>query len=136
LPNRSRRCQELKSALPQPPHGLSYVPASSHTCHNLLKNVLPDNVASLSIALFLALNVSYLFSPTPLSILTPFALADRAGLYFVDNLPVLYILSARNSQPIKWLTGSSYEGLNIFHCWLGKWMVILAFIYTIGMFGV
>jgi hypothetical protein len=40
-----------------------------------------------------------------------FILADRAGLMFVVNLPVLYVLAAKTNQPIKLLTGWSYEGL-------------------------
>ncbi len=99
-------------------------------------NVLPDNGTTLLILLFLGLNVFYLFHHMPLSIPMLFAFADRAGLCFVANLPILYILSAKNNQPIKWLTGWSYEGLNIFHRRLGEWMVILAMLHTIGMFGV
>jgi hypothetical protein len=100
------------------------------------QNVLPDNSTSVVIVLFLTLNVFYLFYRTPLSIPMLFALADRAGLCFVANLPVLYILSAKNNQPIRGLTGWSYEGLNIFHRRLGEWMIILALLHTIGMFGV
>ena len=99
-------------------------------------NILPDNGTSLFVALFLVLNVFYLFYHTPLSIPMLFAFADRAGLCFVANLPVLYLLSAKNNQPIKWLTGWSYEGLNVFHRRLGEWMIILALLHTIGMFGV
>ncbi|KAK2073433.1 hypothetical protein P8C59_007718 [Phyllachora maydis] len=40
--------------------------------------------------------------------------ADRAALVFVANLPLLYLLSAKN-QPVKFLTGRSYETLNLFH---------------------
>src|SRR6202012_5956993 len=63
-----------------------------------------------------------------------FILVDRAGLLFVVNLPVLYILAAKNNQPIKYLTGWSYEGLNIFHRRLGEWMTCFAVIHMCGMF--
>jgi hypothetical protein len=65
-----------------------------------------------------------------------FALVDRAGLCIVVNLLVLYRFLARNVELMKWLIGSFYEGLNIFHRRLGEWIAILAFIYTIGMFSV
>ena len=118
----------LKAFLAYQPGPISAITSST--------NVLPDNGTSLVIILFLALNVFYLFYHTPLSIPMLFAFADRAGLCFVANLPVLYTLSAKNNQPIKWLTGWSYEGLNIFHRRLGEWMITLALLHTIGMFGV
>lgn len=99
-------------------------------------NILPDNGTTLLILLFLGLNIFYLFYHTPLSISMLFAFADRAGLCFVANLPILYVLSAKSNQPIKWLTGWSYEGLNIFHRRLGECMIIFAALHTLGMFGV
>lgn len=65
-----------------------------------------------------------------------FIIADRAGLLFVVNLPVLYILAAKTNQPLKLLTGWSYEGLNIFHRRLGEWMIALGAVHSMGMFGV
>ncbi|ETI26031.1 hypothetical protein G647_02808 [Cladophialophora carrionii CBS 160.54] len=97
-------------------------------------NTLPDNGTSLSILFFLALNLFYLFFRSPLSAQWIFILVDRAGLLFVVNLPVLYILAAKNNQPIKFLTGWSYEGLNIFHRRLGEWMTCFAVIHMFGMF--
>lgn len=52
-------------------------------------------------------------------------LADRAGLLFAANLPWLYLMAAKN-QPIKLLTGDSYENLNLIHRRQGEWMCFLA----------
>ena len=99
-------------------------------------NQLPDNATTLLILLGLGLNVFYLFFHTPISVRMLFVFADRAGLCFVANVPILYILAAKNLGPLKWLTGWSYEGLNIFHRRLGEWMILLAVLHTVGMFGV
>ena len=99
-------------------------------------NVLPQNGTSGLILLFLGLNIFYLFYHTPLSIPMLFVFADRAGLLFVVNLPVLYVLAAKSNQPLKLLTGWSYECLNIFHRRLGEWMIILGVLHLVGMFGV
>lgn len=96
-------------------------------------NVLPSNATTLSIVLFAAINLFYLLYRTPLSIEVIFVLADRAGLLFVINLPVLYILAAKTNQPIKFLTRRSYEGLNLFHRRLGEWMIIFSVIHFVGM---
>lgn len=81
----------------------------------------------------LALNLFYLLYRMPLSAEYIFGLADRAGLLFVVNLPVLYILAAKNNQPLGWITGWSYEGLNIFHRRLGEWLTVAAVIHAVGM---
>ena len=99
------------------------------------KNVLPSNATSTLILLLLALNVFYLLYHVPFSIPMLFAFADRAGLCFVANLPILYLLSSK-TQPLNVLVGSSYEGLNVFHRRLGEWMCFLALLHTVGMFGV
>lgn len=95
----------------------------------------PSNATSLLIIAFLGLNAFYLLYHVPFTMPMLFAFADRAGLVFVVNLPLLYILSAKN-QPLKWLTGSSYEALNIFHRRLGEWMIFLALLHALGMLGV
>ncbi|PQE14425.1 ferric reductase transmembrane component protein [Rutstroemia sp. NJR-2017a BBW] len=59
--------------------------------------------------------------------------ADRAGLVFVANLPFLYVLGAKN-QPLKVLTGISYESLNIIHRRLGEMLCLLAVVHLVGMF--
>ena len=99
-------------------------------------NHLPSNQTSIAILLFFGLNLFYLFYNLTLTIPTLFAFADRAGLCFVVNLPILYILAVKNNRPLKALTGWSYEGLNIFHRRLGEWMIVLAVMHTVGMIGV
>ncbi|KAL8987198.1 MAG: hypothetical protein Q9177_003573 [Variospora cf. flavescens] len=71
----------------------------------------------------------------PLSIPMLFVFADRASLLFVANLPLLYLFAAKN-QPIKLLTGYSYESLNIVHRRLGEVMCLLALVHSAGMIGV
>ncbi|KAK5102175.1 hypothetical protein LTR70_007486 [Exophiala xenobiotica] len=97
------------------------------------KNTLPANETSMVILLFLALNLFYLFYRMPLSRAMVFAFADRAGIAFVVNLPVLYTFAAKNNQPLQYITGWSYEGLNIFHRRLGEWMTVAAILHAIGM---
>jgi hypothetical protein len=100
------------------------------------KNALPDNGTTLAILLLLGLNLFYLVFRIEISIPMLFAFADRAGLCFVMNLPVLYALAAKTNQPVQLLTGWTYEGLNIFHRRLGEWMTILATLHSVGMLGV
>ncbi|TKA50920.1 hypothetical protein B0A49_13475 [Cryomyces minteri] len=64
-----------------------------------------------------------------------FIFADRTALLFVANLPILYLLAAKN-QPIKLLTGYSYESLNIVHRRLGELLCLLALLHSAGMAGV
>ncbi|KIW18519.1 hypothetical protein PV08_02807 [Exophiala spinifera] len=97
-------------------------------------NVLPDNGTSLLLIFFLGVNLFYLLYRSPLTISWIFILADRAGLLFVVNLPVLYILAAKTNQPIKLITGWSYEGLNLFHRRLGEWMIVISIVHMLGMF--
>ena len=99
-------------------------------------NHLPDNATTVCLLLLLGVNVFYLFYHMPLSIPMLFAFADRAGLCFVMNLPVLYVLAAKTNQPLKMMTGWSYEAVNIFHRRLGEWMTILAALHGAGMMGV
>jgi hypothetical protein len=75
----------------------------------------------------------YLLFRAPLSVTWIFILADRAGLLFMVNLPVLYVLAAKTNQPLKFLTGWSYEGLNLFHRRLGEWMIAFAVVHMLGM---
>lgn len=99
-------------------------------------NVLPANGTSAAIGLFIGVNIFYLLFHTTLSVPMLFAFADRAGLCFVMNLPVLYLLGAKSNQPVQFLTGWTYEGLNIFHRRLGEWMIALAAMHSFGMLGV
>ena len=101
----------------------------------IVNKALPSNGSSLAIIAFLGLQVFYLFYKTPLSLSTLFVSADRASLLFVANLPWLYLFAAKN-QPIKFLTGYSYESLNIIHRRLGEVMCLLALLHSAGMMGV
>lgn len=97
------------------------------------RNTLPENETSILIIAFLGLNLFYMFYQISLRADNIFGLADRAGLLFAVNLPVLYLLAAKNNQPLGYLTGWSYEGLNIFHRRLGEWLTITAVIHATGM---
>ena len=97
-----------------------------------IRKVLPPTETSLWILSLFTLNLFYLFFRTPLCAETQTILSDRAGLLFVANLPWLYLVAAKN-QPIKHLTGDSYENLNLLHRRLGEWMCFLAAIHLAGM---
>jgi len=97
-----------------------------------IHKTLPSNATSLLILLFLALNAFYLFFRVPLSIRLIYILADRAGLLFAANLPLLYLSSAKNG-PLRPLTGHSYEGLNILHRRAGELLCLLALLHMAGM---
>ncbi|RMZ84755.1 hypothetical protein DV737_g1011, partial [Chaetothyriales sp. CBS 132003] len=128
-PSQSPRCfDRIKSFLIYQPRPIGALTSPS--------NVLPDNGTSLVVLFFLGVNLFYLFYRAPLSIPWIFILADRAGLMFVLNLPVLYALAAKTNQPLKFLTGWSYEGLNLFHRRLGEWMIAISVIHMLGMFAV
>ncbi|KAF7876380.1 hypothetical protein EAF04_001472 [Stromatinia cepivora] len=94
--------------------------------------VLPSNGSSIFILSFLALNIFYTFYNIPFSAFEASVLGDRAGLVFGVNLPLLYILGAKN-QPLKVLTGVSYESLNIIHRRLGELIMVAALIHAGGM---
>lgn len=94
---------------------------------------LPSNGTSITILVLIGIELFYSFYNVHLSIPTIVVFADRTGLLFVANLPLLYLLAAKN-QPIKLLTGYSYEALNIFHRRLGEIMVLLGLIHAVGMF--
>ncbi|KAL8660905.1 MAG: hypothetical protein Q9202_006081 [Teloschistes flavicans] len=100
-----------------------------------VNKILPSNQATLTVLAFLGLQVFYTFYRVPLSITTLFVFADRTSLLFVANLPLLYLFAAKN-QPIKLLTGYSYESLNIIHRRLGEVMCLLALLHSVGMVGV
>ena len=101
----------------------------------VVNRALPSNATSMLLLAFAALNVFYTFYRVTLSVPMLFVFADRAALMFVANLPLLYLLAAKN-QPVKWLTGYSYEALNIVHRRLGEIMCLLALLHAVGMVGV
>ncbi|KAK5109033.1 hypothetical protein LTR62_007581 [Meristemomyces frigidus] len=98
----------------------------------MINKSLPSNSTTLLILLFLSLNLIYLLHRTSLTLKFAFLVADRASLLFVANLPWLYLLAAKN-QPLKFLTGYSYENLNILHRRLGEWLCLLAVLHSAGM---
>ncbi len=101
----------------------------------IINKTLPSNGTSLVIVAFLGLQIFYIFFKTSLSISMLFVFADRTSLLFVANLPLLYLFAAKN-QPVKIMTGYSYEALNIFHRRLGEVMCLLALFHSLGMIGV
>ncbi|KUJ10671.1 uncharacterized protein LY89DRAFT_248623 [Mollisia scopiformis] len=98
----------------------------------LINKTLPSNGASLVLGTFIALNIFCMFFHINFNAFEFFVLADRFGLVFVANLPLLYLLAAKN-QPLKLLTGRSYESLNIFHRRLGELLCLQAFLHCAGM---
>lgn len=101
----------------------------------IVNKILPSNGTTLVVLAFIGLQTFYTFFRTSLSLSMLFVFADRTSLVFVANLPLLYLFAAKN-QPIKLLTGYSYESLNIFHRRLGEVMCLLALLHSAGMIGV
>ena len=101
----------------------------------IVNKTLPSNGTTLVVFAFIGLQIFYTFFKTSLSLSMLFVFADRTSLVFVANLPLLYLFAAKN-QPIKRLTGYSYESLNIFHRRLGEIMCLLALLHSAGMVGV
>ncbi|KAK0936593.1 hypothetical protein LTR29_011831 [Friedmanniomyces endolithicus] len=98
----------------------------------LLHKTLPSNSTSLLIISLLAINIFYATYNIHWKFELAFVFSDRTAYLFVANLPWLYLLAAKN-QPIKFLTGYSYENLNIIHRRLGEIMCILALVHGAGM---
>ncbi|KAF1947744.1 hypothetical protein EJ02DRAFT_449226 [Clathrospora elynae] len=101
----------------------------------IIHKSLPTNAVSLLVLAWVGLNIFYNLYRMPLSLMYLFAFADRCGIIFIANLPLLYLLAAKN-QPIKLLTGYSYESLNIFHRRVGELMCLEAFLHFLGMVAV
>lgn len=92
----------------------------------------PSNGTTLFVLSFYALNAFYQLYHMPLRPEYSFAFADRAALVFIINLPLLYLLAAKN-QPLKHLTGRSYESLNILHRRVGELLCFMAAVHFAGM---
>jgi NAD(P)H-flavin reductase len=101
----------------------------------IVNKILPENATSIFVLAWLALIAFYNLYRMPLTFMYLFVFADRCGIIFIANLPLLYLLAAKN-QPIKWLTGHSYEALNIFHRRVGEVMCFEAFLHFAGMWAV
>lgn len=98
----------------------------------IINRTLPSNGTTLFVVAFLGLNAFYQFYRVPLELQYLFVFADRAGSVFIINLPLLYLLAAKN-QPIQLLTGRSYESLNIFHRRIGELLCFEAVVHFAGM---
>ncbi|KAK1812142.1 hypothetical protein LTR12_013475 [Friedmanniomyces endolithicus] len=98
----------------------------------LLHKPLPSNSTTLLILSLLAINIFYATFNIHWKLELAFVFSDRTAWMFVANLPWLYLLAAKN-QPIKSLTGYSYENLNIVHRRLGEIMCLLALVHGAGM---
>ncbi|POS69159.1 hypothetical protein DHEL01_v212446 [Diaporthe helianthi] len=99
----------------------------------LVNRTLPSNGTSIFIVIWLGINIFFhLYQVRLLDLKYFFCFADRAGFVFIVNLPLLYLLAAKN-QPIKVLTGRSYEALNIFHRRVGEWMCFEAAVHFVSM---
>lgn len=101
----------------------------------LINKSLPSNAVSLLVLAWLGLILFYNLHYTPLSFFYLFVFADRCGIIFISNLPLLYLLAAKN-QPLQFLTGYSYESLNILHRRVGEVMCLEALLHFLGMFAV
>lgn len=99
----------------------------------IINRTLPTNATSLLVLAYIALNIVYNFYGMTYELMYIFSFADRCGLIFSANLPLLYLLAAKN-QPLKFLTGHSYESLNIFHRRVGELMCFEAFLHFAGKF--
>ncbi|KAK4156808.1 ferric reductase transmembrane component 1 [Chaetomidium leptoderma] len=98
----------------------------------VVNRTLPSNGTSLFILAWLALNVFFHFFRLPMRWDFFFIFADRTGCVFIVNLPLLYLLSAKN-QPLRRLTGYSYEALNIFHRRVGELLCFEAALHFTSM---
>ncbi|KUI70111.1 Ferric/cupric reductase transmembrane component 2 [Cytospora mali] len=99
----------------------------------IVNRVLPSNAVSLFIIFWLGINIFFhVYQVRLLELEYFFCFADRAGYVFIVNLPLLYLLAAKN-QPLRLLTGRSYESLNIFHRRVGEFMCFEGVVHFIGM---
>ena len=95
--------------------------------------ILPENATTLLILALFAINVFYSAVGIVWELPLTLVFSDRVSLIFAANLPWLYILGAKN-QPLRLLTGYSYEHLNILHRRLGEWLCFVAILHTVSMF--
>lgn len=94
----------------------------------IINRALPSNGTTLLVLAYLGLNVFYQCYHSPWDPELLFVVGDRAGLVFVANLPLLYLLAAKN-QPVQRLTGYSYESLNILHRRVGEVLCFEALVH-------
>ncbi|KIW07435.1 uncharacterized protein PV09_02275 [Verruconis gallopava] len=95
--------------------------------------VLPDNGTTLFVLGFVFFNFILASVHIPFESRMWLVFSDRCASLFAANLPLLYLLAAKN-QPLKRITGYSYEALNIFHRRLGEMMCLFAFLHMASSF--
>jgi len=98
----------------------------------IVDKTLPSNGTTLFVLAFMATNLILCFVNIPWAkpSIALMVSSDRFGNFFSANLPLLYLLAAKN-QPLKYLTGFSYEALNIFHRRLGELLCFFALVHGI-----
>ena len=94
---------------------------------------LPENATTLLILALFGINIFYTVLGIVWEVPLMLVFSDRTSLIFAANLPWLYILGAKN-QPLRLLTGYSYEHLNILHRRLGEWLCFVAILHSGSMF--
>lgn len=94
----------------------------------IINRQLPANGTSVFVLAWLGLNVFLHLYRLPMETKYFFIFADRCGCMFIVNLPLLYLLSAK-TQPLRVLTGRSYEALNIFHRRIGEMLCLLGVVH-------
>lgn len=105
--------------------GLNYAQGTlMHQPHNLY---FEDNGTMIVILIYHIVSVGYLFWDAPRYFIS---YAFRLGSLCVANVPLMYIFGAKHS-PISFLTGWSYEQLNVFHRHVGRLCVITFFFHTV-----
>ncbi|KAK4168738.1 hypothetical protein QBC43DRAFT_105653 [Cladorrhinum sp. PSN259] len=98
----------------------------------IVNRTLPSNGTSLFILAWLAISLFLHFYRLPMRWDFFFIFADRSACHFIVNLPLLYLLGAKN-QPLRVLTGYSYEALNVFHRRVGELVCLEAVVHFVGM---
>ncbi|KAG9245844.1 hypothetical protein BJ878DRAFT_418301 [Calycina marina] len=101
----------------------------------LINKTLPSNGTTIIVLAMVSLNIFYTFYRIVFTVPELAVLAERSGLAFIANLPLLYLLAAKN-QPLKILTGCSYESLNIIHRRLGEVLCLQALLHAYTMLAV
>ncbi|KAB5569921.1 hypothetical protein GE09DRAFT_1170829 [Coniochaeta sp. 2T2.1] len=132
LPGSSVRTRPTRSTLLSIPWAIRGWLAYQPRPLPIINRQLPCNGTSVFVLAFIALNVFLHFYNLPLGAKYFFLFADRSGYIFIVNLPLLYLLAAK-TQPLKALTGRSYEALNIFHRRLGEFMCFQALVHMASM---
>ncbi|KLT39287.1 hypothetical protein CC85DRAFT_288728 [Cutaneotrichosporon oleaginosum] len=101
---------------------------------------IPTRLQAIMIFIYVALNVGMgcygyetfannMFWPGAESIQLARYLGDRTGIMSFYNMVLLWLLAGRNDVVI-WLTGWSFQSLNLFHRWTARVAVVQAFVHS------